>query len=124
MHELLALLGHPDRLRIVETLLEKPLTQEALRQELALEKGSTSKWVAPLLDARIVERSHARGVLRVRDPDRVRALLLPAAEWQEDRAREHLEEAQRNLHDARARVRRLRKPRLRRLREEPPSDVA
>lgn len=112
MDKLLATLGHPLRLGIVEFLLTSPpISQEQLRADLRQDKGTMSKALGPLLAEGVVRRDRARGPLYIPDASRTRALLQAAADLAEvitaERAREAAEQAQR-----------LRRGRLRVVRDE------
>ena len=93
MDRLLAALGHPVRLRIMERVLEGPrASQEQLRKDLALSKSVMSKNLSPLEANRLVRRDTARGELYAGQAERVTQLLLAAGELQLALDREHLEQ--------------------------------
>ena len=52
----LAALGNPDKIRIVERLAEGPAKQKELIKDLGLTSGTLSRWLAELSRARIVSQ--------------------------------------------------------------------
>lgn len=97
MSDELSFLNHADKARIVEALLERPRTQEEVRVDLGLERGTASKWIRDLLDEDVLERDGRRGPLSVRRPAYVANMLVAAVAWKRqvalDRARDYADEA-------------------------------
>jgi DNA-binding MarR family transcriptional regulator len=58
---LLHAVGDPERYRILQRLLESPLTQKQLAAELGLNSGTASKQMAKLVAARLVARRRSHG---------------------------------------------------------------
>lgn len=86
--EALSLLGHPARCWIVDRLLEGPATQEELRRLWESQRsdgghqnpGGMSKYMKPLLAAKLVVPPEGRGKKSVAHPRLTRGVLLAAAE--------------------------------------------
>src|SRR4051794_16012654 len=91
---LLALLGHPDRLRLLLDLLEEPRTQKELSRRLDIPQPSVSKHLYALArDGVIEQQGSARTAWRVRLPDEVQQVLLAAQALVVETTRRDSEEA-------------------------------
>jgi DNA-binding transcriptional ArsR family regulator len=84
--QLLAGLGSDDALDVALALLERPRTIGELANETGLNQVTVSRKVAALRAASLVEHVKRKGIIRLRDPNAIRNLLLVASEMAGDLA--------------------------------------
>jgi hypothetical protein len=78
--QLLTGLGSEDALDLAIALLERPRTIGELAKETGLSQVTVTRRIALMRSSSLVEHVKRKGIIRLRDPDAVRGLLLAASE--------------------------------------------